>query len=108
MPGQKFRHPALAASGLFAWFEGPFGCVPVQLVGNLTTGEYVYFSARFNRARFEVYASRSAWDRDEKPLASYEQKFEIENDIGVGMMEADQCVELILSWLSQYRSSRAA
>ncbi|MBK9141058.1 MAG: hypothetical protein IPM23_01080 [Candidatus Melainabacteria bacterium] len=108
MAGQKFRHPVLAATGFFAWFDGPFGGVPVQLVGNLTTGEYVYFCARFDCARLEVHTSRSAWERDEKPLASYEQTFEIEDDIGVGMMEADQCVELILSWLSQYRSTRAA
>lgn len=98
-------HPALAR--YFSVHSGPDGRVPVQLIGTLVSGEYVYFRARGCEATLEIAASQADW-RNDRLLASWSKKVEYdpENLFGLGVMEADECVELITSWLDEYLGSK--
>ncbi|MBZ0186638.1 MAG: hypothetical protein K8F91_10350 [Candidatus Obscuribacterales bacterium] len=100
----RFRHPDLLASGFFSNFEGPFGLVPVQLVGNLTTGEYVYFRARMRKASLTIFESEEAWLTSDNAIATFEKTYDIEDDIGIGCMDADEAATLVSQWLTLYRS----
>lgn len=68
----RFRHPDILASGFFSNFEGPFGQVPVQLVGNLTTSEYVYFRARTGKASLTIFESQQAWGNSDNAIATFD------------------------------------
>ena len=54
----------------------PFGQCPVQIEGQLMTGEYYYFRARGSSWRIEIYANEGDfWDGRQKQLFTYSEKY---------------------------------
>lgn len=90
----------LARSGLFSQHFGPCGACPVQLVGYLESGEFVYFRARGRKVELQI--SR---DPDAPVHASYFQELEVVNhELGTGVLPVAICLEYIKNWLSDYAS----
>lgn len=87
----------------FSAHSGPGGKVPVQLIGTLFTGEFVYFRARGLKITLEVAASEADWSAG-RLLAKYSKEVEADpgEPFGVGVMEPDDCVEVIKPWLDKY------
>lgn len=98
-------HPELAR--YFSVHSGPGGKVPVQLIGTLASGEYVYFRARGLKATLEIAQSEADWS-DDRLLAKFskEVEYDPENPFGLGVMEFDEAVELIKPWLDAYLGSK--
>lgn len=96
-------HPDLIATGWFLQFWGPSGQWPVQLIGVLTSGEYVYFRARGSRITLEVAASQEDWSAS-RYLARFFKRFETSDEYpyGASTLEPEKCVELIKGWLTEY------
>ena len=98
----KFRDPSLIASGWFSDLHGPYGKVPVQFVGSLVSGEYVYFRARGEEVSLEVYPSEADFEADLNLIARYSEKVERHDDLGAGLMDNETCVGYIKEWVSTY------
>lgn len=91
----------------FSAHSGFHGKVPVQLIGTLVSGEYVYFRARGCEATLEIASTQADWSND-RILARWSKKVEYdpENPFGLGLMEPDACVELVKPWLDEYLGSK--
>jgi hypothetical protein len=101
----KVRNARLEATGWFSQFWGPTGCFPCQLVGQLTTGEMVYFHARGKNIRLEIAASEADYDAD-RLVASFYQEAVVDDahEFGASLMDEDAAAELIERWLGEFRS----
>ena len=101
----KVRNARLEATGWFAQFWGPTGCFPCQLVGQLTTGEMVYFHARGKHIRMAVAATEADYDAD-RLVASFYQEAVVDDahQFGASFMAEDAAAELIERWLGEFRS----
>lgn len=116
MSTSKQTSPQLAATGWFTELEGPWGQVPVQFTGQLTSGEYVYFRARGTKISLEVFASKDAYEADENPTAVYSKEMTAEEavpkamadsdpetlNLGTGVLPVEACVSLIMEWLETH------
>jgi hypothetical protein len=92
--------PALSASGYFSEFWGPDGICPVQLMGFLKNGEFVYFRARGKKLELEIAATV-----DGAPHARYSKLLDVRNsELGTGNLPVALSVEYIERWLGDYRS----
>lgn len=105
---QVLRNPrcdeSLSQSGFFKDFWGPNGICPVQLMGLLKTGEFVYFRARGNKVELEISATV-----DGAPHARYSKRLDVRNsELGTGALPASICVEFITRWLRDYRQRCSA
>ena len=97
---QPKLHRTLVASGWFSEGQGPYGLVPVQLTGYLTTGEYAYFRARGKRASLEISASPEA-----TPHRTFSQEVHVDHELGAGMLPTAQAVQLIKGWLAEHMNA---
>ncbi len=93
----------LAATGLFRTFTGPAGGYPVQLEGTLTTGEFVYFRARGQKASLTVSHTD---DLMADPIVRYEEVVTPDDPQGASTLPVERCVALIKAWLGQYLAAR--
>lgn len=101
---QLLRDPksdkTLAQADLFSEFWGPDGACPVQLMGFLRNGEFVYFRSRGKKVEMEVSATV-----DGAPHACYCKLLNVKNDeLGTSRLPIQICVEYIRRWLSDYAS----
>lgn len=107
---------ALRHSGFFSHWKGPYGAVPVQFLGELKTGEFVYFRARGRKLSMQIAASQGDWE-ESRYLANFEEPYdapnaepnaqpnsETEDPFGAGLCPADRCATQILTWLKLYQS----
>lgn len=105
---QASAQTALQDSGCFTHWRGPYGAVPVQFLGELKTGEFVYFRARGRKLSMQIAATQSDWE-ESRYLANFEEPYEApamdaEDPFGAGLCPADRCVAQILTWLKLYQS----
>lgn len=114
----KHKSPELLATGWFTELEGPWGQMPVQFTGRLSSGEYVYFRARGTEISLEIYATAQDADEMENAIACYCKTVKREDVVparqlaadpesivlGAGVLAVDTCVALIKEWVSTYRT----
>lgn len=90
--------PTLARAELFSEFWGPDGICPVQLMGFLKNGEFVYFRARGKKVELEISATVDA-----APHARYSKQLDVKNsELGTGELPAAICVDYVQRWLGDY------
>lgn len=99
----RVRHALLEETGWFTQFWGPSGAFPVQMMGQLTTGETVYFRARGNKITLEVAACADDLDSD-RVIARFRKDVPVDgdNEFGASMMDEDAAAELIQQWLGEF------
>ncbi|HEY9788054.1 MAG TPA: hypothetical protein V6D17_21880 [Candidatus Obscuribacterales bacterium] len=101
-------HPDLVATGWFRQFWGPSGAFPVQLVGVLTSGEYVYFRARGSEIKLNIATSEEDVFSACCPT-TFRKDCEVneDNPFGASMLDPACAVELIKNWLTEYFRAKA-
>ncbi len=102
-PAGATAHPELRASGFFREFWGPSGGCPVQLMGILKNGDFVYFRARGKKVELEI--SREV---DGEVHACYRKRYEIKHELGTGILPESVAVPLIKRWLTDYSGKLAS
>lgn len=87
-------------SDLFQRWQGPFGAVPVQFVGELKQGHYVYFRARGKKIAMQIASSEEHWQNSEY-LAEFEEPyFDAEGGpLQAGLCPSDFCANKIVAWV---------
>ena len=90
----------LHSSGLFQRWQGPFGAVPVQFVGELKQGQYVYFRARGSKIAMQIASSEEHWQNNDY-LAEFEEPyFDPEGGpLQAGLCPGDFCTNKIVAWV---------
>jgi hypothetical protein len=91
-------HPDLVAKGYFKEFWGPSGMCPVQLMGTLVNGDFVYFRARGSKVVLEVsHLIEGA------AHATYRKTVVVEGtELGTGVLPDAYAVACISRWLDDY------
>lgn len=102
--GSETRHKDLDRSGLFARHTGVYGGCPIEFEAYLPTGEYLYFKAR--ETKYEIYVLADLEDMfdDERHLAHYRKKAEVDT----GRVPTVIAVQQILNLTRQYIQQRDA
>lgn len=90
-------HPQLLALDYFREFWGPSGICPVQLMGYLHSGEFVYFRARGRKVSLSFHA-----DADSEPFRTFECSLDYKHELGTGALPVEICVSYIKDWLREY------
>lgn len=96
----KGLHTRLQQSGWFSRGIGPLGGCPVQLFGQLTTGEFVYFRARGEEVTMEIF------QRGSKPHKCFSEQVFVDHPLGTGVLPTEQAVAMIERWLTEYQGEK--
>ena len=99
----------LQQSDLFRHWQGPFGAVPVQLLGELKQGQYIYFRARGSKISMQIASSEAHWQHSEY-LATFEEPY-FDADSGplqAGLCPSDFCASKIVDWVKLYLANQSA
>lgn len=99
----------LQESDLLRRWRGPFGAVPVQLLGELKLGPFVYFRARGCKIAMQIAISEEHWQQSDY-LATFEEPY-FDPDGGelqAGLCPSNFCADKIVQWVKCYISTLSA